>query len=565
MEIKIKATRLELKMLSLAYLEGIFSSRSSDCSVDGDDEKEDHEEVKKKIDERDLSTPDNWISRCKCLTRLTGHHPFNAEPSLGLIMTDFLTPTQYHYVRNHGSVPKLSWEGHKIRLKDVFGYTVLSLTMDDLVAMPSVTLPVTLTCAGNRRKEQNLVKKSLGFDWGAGAVSTSRWTGVYLKGILEKYGMVPKCLDRFLPKQYYVLFTGCDELPRGSYGTSMKLEDVLDPSREVILAYQQNGTNLTPDHGFPVRVIIPGYIGGRMVKWLGEIQISDTESQSYYHFFDNRVLPSCYDEFSIETAPEMWKNPDFVIYDRNINSVITSPDHNETLIIGKGHVTHQFEGYAYAGAGKKVIRVELSLDGGKRWVPADIDCQERCSRYGKYWCWVRWTAEVEINLLVASRNVFVRAWDQTMNSQPRSECWNVMGMMNNTWYGVRVNVGWLGRGLVLEFVHPADISALNGWMSKGPADTVRQVHSAGQLCSANDAQKRRKITREELVSHASEDSCWIQIDEKIYDVTKWLPRHPGGTTSIVNEAGQDCTESFHRIHSSLAQRMLKKWQIGEST
>ena len=78
----------------------------------------------------------------------------------------------------------------------------------------------------------------------------------------------------------------------GSYGTSIDMETALDPTCDVILAYKQNGEPLHPDHGYPVRLLIPGYIGGRMVKWLSEIEVTDGESNNYFHYNDNRVLPS---------------------------------------------------------------------------------------------------------------------------------------------------------------------------------------------------------------------------------------------------------------------------------
>lgn len=82
----------------------------------------------------------------------------------------------------------------------------------------------------------------------------------------------------------------------GSYGTSVSMSHAMDPANDVLLAYKQNGRWLTPDHGFPVRMIIPGFIGGRMVKWLSEITVTKEESNNYYHYHDNRVLPPHVDE-----------------------------------------------------------------------------------------------------------------------------------------------------------------------------------------------------------------------------------------------------------------------------
>lgn len=93
----------------------------------------------------------------------------------------------------------------------------------------------------------------------------------------------------------FICFEGAETLPGGrgsTYGTSLLRSRALDPSMDVLLAYEQNGKPLAPDHGFPVRLIIPGYIGGRMVKWLQRIEVTTEESQNHYHFHDNRVLPS---------------------------------------------------------------------------------------------------------------------------------------------------------------------------------------------------------------------------------------------------------------------------------
>lgn len=150
--------------------------------------------------------------------------------------------------------------------------------------------PATLVCAGNRRKEQNMVKQTIGFNWGAAGVSTSIWRGVPLRALLKKCGIMNKTRGAL-----NVCFEGAEDLPGGGgskYGTSLRKEVAMDASRDIILAYMQNGERLEPDHGFPVRVIIPGFIGGRMVKWLKRIIVTTAESDNYYHYKDNRVLPS---------------------------------------------------------------------------------------------------------------------------------------------------------------------------------------------------------------------------------------------------------------------------------
>ncbi|CAJ0757836.1 3644_t:CDS:2, partial [Entrophospora sp. SA101] len=135
-----------------------------------------------------------------------------------------------------------------------------TLSMDDIVKLPYREFFVTLVCASNRRKEQNIAKQSIGFNWGAAAVSTAVWRGVSLSYVLKMVGL---SLDV-------------------DYGEEPK---------DVLLAYQMNGEILSPDHGYPLRVIIPDVIGGRMVKWLNRITIINKESNNYYHYNDNRVLP----------------------------------------------------------------------------------------------------------------------------------------------------------------------------------------------------------------------------------------------------------------------------------
>ena len=110
-------------------------------------------------DFRDAGSPDAWLPRDGRLVRLTGKHPFNVEPPLAVLKRHgFLTPASLHYVRNHGACPQLAWETHTISVNG--GAAVF--TMDQIAAMPARELPVTLVCAGNRRKEQNMLRQTIG-------------------------------------------------------------------------------------------------------------------------------------------------------------------------------------------------------------------------------------------------------------------------------------------------------------------------------------------------------------------------------------------------------------------
>lgn len=242
-------------------------------------------------DPRDERTLDSWIKRNPALIRLTGKHPFNCEPPLSRLMQyGFITPAPLHYVRNHGSVPRADWSTWTVEITGLVKRPA-RFTMDQLVHdFTPVEIPVTLVCAGNRRKEQNMVRQTVGFNWGPGAISTSVWRGVRLSDVLRRCGTMNRTNGAL-----NVCFEGSDELSGGGgcrYGTSIRREVAMDPARDIMLAYMQNGEILSPDHGFPVRVIVPGFIGGRMVKWLKRIIVTTQESDSYYHYKDNRVLPS---------------------------------------------------------------------------------------------------------------------------------------------------------------------------------------------------------------------------------------------------------------------------------
>nr|CAB3481271.1 unnamed protein product [Digitaria exilis] len=531
-------------------------------------------------DARDEGTTDSWIERNPSLIRLTGKHPLNCEPPLPHLMRHgFLTPAPLHYVRNHGGVPRGDWSAWTVEVTGLVARPA-RLTMDDLAGglFPAVEVPVTLVCSSNRRKEQNMARQTLGFHWGPAAVSTSVWRGARLRDVLRRCGVVfPGAGAGALN----VCFEGADELPGGgartTYGTSIRYEWAMDPTMDVMLAYMQNGEPLLPDHGFPVRVIVPGCTAGRMVKWLRRIVVTTAESDNYYHYRDNRFLPSHVDA-ELADAEGWWYKPEYVINEMNINSVITTPGHDEMLpvnaITTQGGYT--MKGYAYSGGGKKVTRVEVTLDGGETWLQCDLNHPEKPNKYGKYWCWCFWSVKVEVLDLVTAKEIAVRAWDQSLNTQPEKLVWNLMGMMNNCWFKVKVNVCQPHKGEIgLVFEHPTQPgNNPGGWMSR-----QKQSHlDAGEVAAVaghkrtppnpitnttvtTDAEKQ--FTMAEVSEHASRDSAWIVVHGHVYDCTNYLKDHPGGADSILINAGTEITEEFDAIHSDKAKTLLDAYRIGK--
>lgn len=160
---------------------------------------------------------------------------------------------------------------------------------------------------------------------------------------------------------------GADELPNGNYGTSVRLSQVMDQNRGMMLAHKMNGELLRPDHGHPLRVVVPSMIGGRSVKWLKRLILTEGPSKNWYHTYDNRVLPTMVTAEMTKLDKNWWYDERYAIYDLSVNSAIAYPAHDEKLVIGldPDRQRYSIRGYAYAGAGRRITRVEVSLDKGR--------------------------------------------------------------------------------------------------------------------------------------------------------------------------------------------------------
>lgn len=212
---------------------------------------------------------------------------------------------------------------------------------------------------------------------------------------------------------------------------------------------------------------MPAQIGGRSVKWLKRIELSKIESQHHLHFHDNKVLPMPLGPDKARAEKSWWYDPRsvflqqnaasffrlrmqsnrYIINDLNVNSAIACPNHDEILVTKSAQQTYTLRGYAYAGGGRRVTRVEISFDDGSTWELANIAYPEDLFRtvihsdpvYGildltqtdTCFCWCFWSFEAPINLLTRSAAVMVRCMDESLALQPRDMYWNATGMMNN--------------------------------------------------------------------------------------------------------------------------------------
>ncbi|KAK4186269.1 nitrate reductase [NADH] [Podospora australis] len=518
------------------------------------------------IDEQDQFTPDNWLPRCPDLIRLTGNHPMNAEPSVHcLLQGGLITPNEIHYVRNHGAVPRLLWELHHLEI-EYDGQTV-SLTMDALKnRFHMINIPVAMACTGNRRKELNLLRKTKGANNAAASVGCAYWKGPLLRDVLLAAG-IPESLGAS-SKKHYVNFAGADSPSEGPYETSIPFEYAMDPTNDVLLAMYMNDLPLPPDHGYPVRLMIPGYIGGRCVKWLKRIWISDHENESFYHIWDNRAMPPFVVSKDSEFAKVLFRHPSTACYEQNMNSVIAKPAQGEVISLGgdKAKEKYRIEGYAYNGGGHEIQHVEVSLDGGDNWLFATTRFPEFPIRHGnKFWTWIFWHVDVNLaGLAGAGKGIMVRCLDSAKNIQPQGIRWNLMGMMNNSWYTIKPEIitdSKDGNPAVM-FRHPTEAgSATGGWMQ--PSEQVR-VAEAKQTGGA----PQKEFTREEIEKHDKEGDCWIVVDYKVYDATSVLNWHPGGKPAILAHAGkchQETTDHFRSIHDDFAWKKLHECILGKVT
>ncbi|CAF1013340.1 unnamed protein product [Adineta steineri] len=540
-----------------------------------------------KILECDEKTPDAHVPRDSRLIRLTGVHPFNCEAPLSVLYdSGFITPTELWFVRNHGAVPEvidsdvLNWE---FKIEGMVEQPI-TLKLAELLTFNQITIPVTMVCAGNRRKEQNVVRKGNGFNWGSAGVSTALFTGVLINEIIKlaqpKRGAKYMCME------------GADKLPNGYYGTSIRLSTAMNPAMGVMLAYKMNGESLTPDHGRPLRVLIPGQIGGRSVKWLKRIIITEEPSDNWYHIYDNRVLPTMVTP-EIAAENKSWYNDErYALYNLNVQSVICYPAHEEIIEIEENK-SYNIRGYAYNGGGIRIGRVEISLDQGRTWQLAKIDYPEDLYRKaicyselfgGKLdmpdreqcFCWCFWNIEVPIMKLSQAKDIVVRAMDENMNIQPRDMYWNVLSMLNNCWH--RLTITKQQNVNALKFDHPT-VPALTkgGWMEKVKeegGELTDGFWGSGSVATTHLQEKKlstikminesitRVITEEELSQHNKDGDAWIAVNKHVYDVSKYLKDHPGGIDAIVLASGMDASDDFMAIHSDHAKGMLIKYHIG---
>ena len=345
--------------------------------------------------------------------------PFNAEPPLHRLRSAFVTPQRDFYVRSHGNVPALDAATHRLRLDGMLDRP-LDLSMRDLrEGFEARTVQAVLQCAGNRRADLQSARPTSGDPWSAGAIGNADWTGVPLADLLRAAGAAE---DAAL----HVAFDSCDDCElegeRFRFGVSVPMAKALSP--ETLLAYEMNGEPLPPEHGFPLRAVVPGFAGVRSAKWLARITVQDRPSDNHIQQRDYKLLPSDITGESVD-----WQKG-ITIYGMPLNSAICEPAAFAAVAAGRTVV----RGWAMATA-RGIARVDVSPDGGRHWQQASLRHPD------SLWSWSFW--EIELDLAEGAHELAVRAWDDAGQTQPASsdDNWNFKGYLGASWHRVPVRAG----------------------------------------------------------------------------------------------------------------------------
>jgi sulfite oxidase len=357
--------------------------------------------------------------------------PYNAEPALKDLVADRITPANHFYVRNHGRTPKVDASTHKLRIEGLVDKP-LELSLADIKdKFHEYTIEATLTCAGNRRQELSAIKAVGGVQWDAGAIGNARWTGASLFDVIR--------MAEYQRGARHIWFEGLDPIKekdgsQAPFGGSIPIERAFpslgagtggqrtaDLPPPVLIAHAMNDQPLTPEHGAPLRVVVPGYIGARSVKWLTKITLSDRPSPNHY-------VAEAYKIVKTEDKGELAAADP--IYTFGVNAAICIPSAAERLQAGRATI----RGYALPSGepGCTVAKVEISSDGGRNWTPA------RLSDENHAFTWNLWSAELD--LPAGKHELTVRALDSKGKMMPERGEWNLKGYMNNGWHRVIIEV-----------------------------------------------------------------------------------------------------------------------------
>ena len=314
-----------------------------------------------------------------------------------------VTPIGLHYLLTHYDVPDVDPDTWRLSIGGKVEHPLM-LGLDGIRSRATVTRRITLECAGNGRAR--LDPRPVSQPWVDEAVGTAEWTGTPLAPLLREAGLPPTAVD--------VAFAGADHgVERGveqTYRRGLSLAEAL--GEDVLLVYGMNGGPLPPQHGAPLRLLVPGWYGMAQVKWLTEIHVLDAPFDGYQNSSAYRIAHD----------PDEPGEPVTRIRPRALLQPPGFPDfQTRTRIVERG--THLLTGRAWSGWGA-VTRVDISVDGGENWDEARLGPEPDRFEW-RSWQW-SWDAHIRGRF-----ELCVRAGDAVGNLQPAEQVWNRQGMANN--------------------------------------------------------------------------------------------------------------------------------------
>jgi sulfane dehydrogenase subunit SoxC len=321
-----------------------------------------------------------------------------------------ITPVGMHYLLIHFDVPDADAASWSLSVGGLVREP-LQLSMADLRSRPSVTMPLTMECAGNGRAL--LSPRPISQPWLGEAVGTAEWTGTPLRPLLEEAGPLDEVVE--------FVFAGAD---RGvqkeiehDYERSLPIAEALRD--EVLLAYEMNGARLPPQHGFPLRLVVPGWYGMTSVKWLTRILAVAEPFEGFQQL-----------AYRYRQQPEDVGTPVTRMDPRSLMVPPGIPDFmTRSRIVDAGR--HVLRGRAWSGW-SPIERVEVSADGGSTWETAELG--DAVSPHA----WRSWSFDWDAQ--PGTVELCCRAADRAGNEQPLEPSWNLGGFSNNAVQRVPVEV-----------------------------------------------------------------------------------------------------------------------------
>jgi DMSO/TMAO reductase YedYZ molybdopterin-dependent catalytic subunit len=384
---------------------------------------------------------------------------------------DYITPIEHFFVRTHVYVPAVDLNEWRLKVEGEVA-TPQTLALDDLKKLPAVELISVVECAGNGRRFYD--PPVPGAQWSTGAVGNARWRGVRLADVLKRAGIKNSARE--------VLFDGAD-VPLGvmpDFQRSIPVKRALD--LHTLLAYEMNGETLPVKHGFPLRVVAPGWASDSWVKWVTSIRVLDKESDGFWMKSAYRRPPHPVAPGTAVPADQM--HP---VTSLRIKSVIAEPLNGTQAAVGQPLA---IRGAAWSGDAGPVSAVDVSVDGGRTWKPAALRPEQKTQFGWRQWEF-RWAPPQE-----AYYTILARARDAAGNTQPFDQEWNPAG------YGWNV-IPRIGVDAVKE---PSPKSQPAPSISSAmPPDGFRQ--SCG-VCHDDDMLRQQRLTR-------------AQWDREITKMTGW--------------------------------------------